>query len=179
MTHAPRSPRLEFEDIEDVARALREAGGRFSLPRRRVLEALFAADGPVSAEYVAEGLGGRSAALDPASVYRALEYLEGLGVVRHLHVGHGPGLYTLTGAAEREYLVCERCSRVTAIDASALNPVRERIEREFGYRARFTHFPIVGLCAACAGDEEEGHAYEHSHGHYVHAHEAGEPHSHA
>jgi Fur family transcriptional regulator, ferric uptake regulator len=180
VTHAPRSPRLEFGDLEDVARALRAAGGRFSMPRRRVLEALFAAEGPVSAEYIAQGLGGRTATLEPASVYRALEYLEELGVVRHVHLGHGPGLYALTGEGEPEYLVCERCSRVVALDATALDPIRERIEREFGYRARFSHFPIVGVCAACAGEEEQRRVHEHSHGHYVHAHDhaAGEPHRH-
>ena len=155
MTRAPRSPRLEFRDIDDVARALREAGGRFSAPRRRVLEVLFAADGPVSAEAVATGLGGRAEPLDPASVYRALEYLEELGVVRHVHAGHGPGLYALTGQGEREYLACERCERVTAVPAERLDPVRREIEREFGYRARFTHFPILGLCAACAAREDD------------------------
>ena len=30
-----------------------------------------------------------------------------------------------------------------------LDRVRELIERELGYRARFSHFPIVGLCASC------------------------------
>ena len=28
--------------------------------------------------------------------------------------------------------------------------MRELIERQFGYRASFIHFPIVGLCRACA-----------------------------
>jgi hypothetical protein len=59
MTYAPRSPRRAFGDIADVAAALREGGGRFSAPRRLVLEALFAADGPVSAEYIADGRGGQ------------------------------------------------------------------------------------------------------------------------
>jgi Fur family ferric uptake transcriptional regulator len=153
MTHAPRSPRLPFDDIDDVARALREAGGRFSAPRRQVLETLFAADGPVTAEAVAGGLDGRTEPLEPASVYRALEYLESLGVVRHVHAGHGPGLYALTGQGEREYLACERCKRVTAVPSEQLDAVRAAIEREFGYRARFTHFPIVGLCATCAAGE--------------------------
>ncbi|MEA2311886.1 MAG: hypothetical protein QOE28_1854, partial [Solirubrobacteraceae bacterium] len=147
---APRSPRLEFGSIEEVVTALREAGGRFSEPRRRVLEALFDAEGPVSAEHLASGMDGRRAPLEPASVYRALEYLEELGVVRHVHIGHGPGLYALTGAGEREYLVCDVCRRVTAVDASELDGVRAEIERAFGYRASFTHFPIVGLCAECA-----------------------------
>jgi len=108
-----------------------------------VLEALFAADVPLPADAVAPGL-------DRASVYRALEYLEQLGVVRHVHLGHGPGLYALTGGAEREYLVCERCDRVRAVDAEELDGVRALIEREFGYRARFSRFPVVGLCADCA-----------------------------
>jgi Fur family transcriptional regulator, ferric uptake regulator len=142
MTRAPIRPPLEFRDIDDVARALREAGGRFSAARRRVLEALFAADAPLPAEAVAPGL-------DRASVYRALEYLEGLGVVRHVHLGHSPGLYALTGGGEREYLACERCHRVTAVAREDLDPVRDEIEARFGYRARFTHFPIVGLCPDC------------------------------
>ena len=143
MTHAPNRPPLAYRDIDDVARALREAGGRFSAARRRVLEALFAAEAPLPADAVAPGL-------DRASVYRALEYLEGLGVVRHVHLGHSPGLYALTGGAEREYLTCERCHRITALEAERLDEVRGLIEAEFGYRARFSHFPIVGLCADCA-----------------------------
>ena len=108
-----------------------------------MLEALFAADAPLPADAVAPGL-------DRASVYRALEYLEELGVVRHVHLGHSPGLYALTGGAEREYLTCERCHRITALEAERLDEVRDLIEAQFGYRARFSHFPIVGLCADCA-----------------------------
>ena len=143
MTRASDSTPLDFRDIADVAAALRAAGGRFSASRRRVLEALFAAADPLPADAIAPDL-------DRASVYRALEYLEELGVVRHVHLGHGPGLYALTGGGEREYLVCERCDRVTALEAQRLDGVRDAIEREFGYRARFTHFPIVGLCPDCA-----------------------------
>ena len=143
MTHAPNRPPLAYRDIDDVARALREAGGRFSAARRRVLEARCAAEAPLPADAVAPGL-------DRASVYRALEYLEELGVVRHVHLGHSPGLYALTGGAEREYLTCERFHRITALEAERLDEVRDLIEAEFGYRARFSHFPIVGLCADCA-----------------------------
>jgi Fe2+ or Zn2+ uptake regulation protein len=56
-----------------------------------VLEALFEADGPVSAEYLSTRLG-----LEPASVYRNLETLEAHGVVQHVHLGHGLGLHALT-----------------------------------------------------------------------------------
>jgi Fur family transcriptional regulator, ferric uptake regulator len=149
VTRAPHSERLPFHDIDEVVAALRESGGRVTAARRLVLEALFAADRPVSADYIAGGAGGRTQ-LEPTSVYRNLEHLEAMGIVRHVHLGHGPGLYALIGQGEREYLVCERCDRITAVDPERLDGVRELIEDEFGLRARFSHFPIYGLCADCA-----------------------------
>jgi Fur family ferric uptake transcriptional regulator len=149
MPHAPHSPPLAFSNIEDVAVELRRRGGRFSGPRRAVLEALFAAKGPVPADEIASGLGGKLPVLELSSVYRSLEYLEEMGAVRHVHLGHGPGLYVLTGGTEREYLVCERCHEVTEVEAHQLDPLRREIRERFGHEARFSHFPIVGLCANC------------------------------
>jgi Fur family ferric uptake transcriptional regulator len=180
MSHAPHSRRLGFSDVADIAAAMRERGDRFSAPRRVVVDALFAADGPVSAEFIAQGLDGRTPQLDLTSVYRALEYLERLGVARHVHAGHSAGLYALTRDTELEYLVCEHCDRVTTVEASRLDPVRAQIRKTFGYEARFTHFPITGLCPRCAasGDAREhehgDHAHEHSHGDRIHSH----PHTH-
>jgi Fur family ferric uptake transcriptional regulator len=145
MTEAPRVPTLAFTGLDEALAALRERGLRISTPRRLVLEALFAADGPVSAEQLATGLG-----LDLASVYRNLETLEAHGVVRHVHLGHGPGLHALVVPGEREYVYCEGCGAVRAVSPEELDPVRDLIHERFGLDARFTHFPIVGLCAACA-----------------------------
>ena len=130
--------------------ALRAHGLRISAARRLVLEALSAAGGPVSVEELAGGLGGRLPASDVASTYRNLETLEALGIVRHVHLGHGPGRYALTGGAEPEYLACERCGDFVITDPRGLEPVRRLVREAFGFEARFSHFPIVGLCPSCA-----------------------------
>jgi Fur family ferric uptake transcriptional regulator len=161
---APRSPRLHFESIEEIAEVTRRQGGRFSAARRQVLEVLFDAEGPTSAESVARSLARRGTVLELSSIYRSLEHLEQLGAVRHVHIGHGPGLYALTGRSEREYLTCERCGRVTAVDAAELDPVRRVIRELSGYEARFTHFPIVGLCASCAAEPSPPRGHGHDHG---------------
>ena len=62
------------------------------------------------------------------------------------------GLYTLVSEDEVEYLYCERCAKVTTVTPAQLDSVRKRIHREFGFTARFAHFPIVGLCEDCAAD---------------------------
>lgn len=150
MTVAPRSQPLSFETIDDVAAALRSAGSRLTTPRRLVLQALFAAGTLVPAEQIAAGAH-TGVPLDLTSVYRNLETLERLGVVRHVHIGHGPSVYGLVGQGEREFLVCEACGKVTAVEPEQLDRVRAAIRAELGHEARFTHFPIHGRCADCAG----------------------------
>jgi Fur family ferric uptake transcriptional regulator len=141
---------LPAPDVDAAVHVLRDRGLRASAARRLVLEALFAAERPVSAEEIAGGIGGRVPRSDLASVYRNLETLEELGLARHVHLGHGPGLYAMAGA-DVEYVVCERCSAFRALAPARLDRVRDEIRSALGYEARFTHFPIVGLCAECAG----------------------------
>lgn len=186
MTESPRREPLEFGDAEEVFAAMRAGGHRVTDVGRTIVETLFAASGPISAQYIAEGLDGRGLTFEPSSVYRNLERLEELGAVRHVHLGHGPSLYMLVGTGEREFLACERCDRVVSLDPGELDPIRAEVRERFGYEARFGHFPIVGLCPDCAAREAGGAAargrdeHEHSHGDFVHSHSHshGEPHSH-
>lgn len=179
MTVAAHTPPLVFDTIEEAIRAVRGAGLRLSTPRRLVLEALFSAEGPVSAVHLA-----RTLSIDESSVYRNLEALERHGLIRHVHLGHGPGLYVLVGRHEVEYLYCERCAKVTAVTPDQLDPLRQKIKQQFGYEARFTHFAIVGLCEHCTatprtaatpdGEGSSGdvprRSHLHAHGDYVHSH---------
>jgi Fur family transcriptional regulator, ferric uptake regulator len=141
---------LPSPDLSSAVALMRERGLRASAARRLVLEALLVADGPMSAEQIAQGIGGRVPSSDIASVYRNLQAFGDIGLVRHVHLGHGPGLHALAAAGEREYLTCERCADYRAVAPEEFDAVRELIERHFGYRASFTHFPIVGLCLSCA-----------------------------
>ncbi len=204
MTVAAQTPPLSFDTIEEAIDAVRQGGMRLSTARRLVLEALFAAEGPVSAVHLADTL-----LIDESSVYRNLEVLERHGLIRHVHLGHGPGLYVLVGRHEVEYLYCHHCAKVTPVAPERLDSVRREIKRQFGYETRFTHFAIVGLCEQCGGqkrvgsvagsgsgspvdephgsqhhrepelnhpsDDEFSHEHTHSHGDFVHSH----PHAHA
>jgi Fur family ferric uptake transcriptional regulator len=151
MTTAHTGPRIEAATLGEAVAALRARGLRLSGARRLVLEALYETDDPLSAEQISDGIG-RLPASDLASVYRNLETLERVGLVQHVHLGHGAGRYVRAGR-EREYLVCERCGANRAVPPEQLDGVREAVAEATGFRARFSHFPIVGLCAACVAAE--------------------------
>jgi Fur family transcriptional regulator, ferric uptake regulator len=148
---------LAAHSVETAVALLRSRGLRVSAARRLVIEGLFAADRPLTAEEIAAGLEGWLPSSDLASVYRNLDTLEEIGLVRHFHVGHGAGLYSLASASELEFVSCERCGAFEAVPAGRLDAARALIERETGYRARFSHFPLVGTCAGCRPMTQEHH----------------------
>src|SRR5215213_340166 len=103
-------------DLDAAIAAMRSRGLRVSAARRLVLEALFRADGPVTAEEIASGLDGRIPMSDLGSTYRNLETLQAIGLVHHIHLGHGPVRYS---AAMNEYLLCEACGTVVPVEPRA------------------------------------------------------------
>jgi Fur family ferric uptake transcriptional regulator len=150
VTVSPDRLPVVVADLDEAMDAVRRRGLRLTSARRLVLEALLAARAPISAEDIADGLGGRMTQSDIASVYRNLETLGELGLVRHFHAGHGPGRYVLEGFGDREYLACESCGALESVEPAALDGVRDAVRELSGFEARFSHFPIVGLCARCA-----------------------------
>jgi Fur family ferric uptake transcriptional regulator len=143
-------PPVPAETVDDAVTLLRRSGLRVSAARRLVLEMLFLAERSLTAEEIAGGVPGRTPPSDLASVYRNLETLEQIGLVRHVHLGHGPAYYGLADDEEREYLVCERCDAVRPVPAGELDETRRLIGQRLGFEASFRHFPIVGVCASCA-----------------------------
>ena len=83
MSQPTSEPATAAPTLAAALAAVRGYGLRLSAARRVVLAALYAADGPLSAEQIAAGVGGRVPTSDVASVYRNLETLERLGIVRH------------------------------------------------------------------------------------------------
>ena len=156
MTIASQLRPVGVDLLTDALALLRRQGVRLTGSRQAVLEVLFADATLRTAEEIAS-----VAYVDLASAYRNLETLEQLGLVRHIHLGHGPGRYVLSGAAEAGYVTCEQCGAVAPLDALTLAAVREVVFQHTGFEPRFTHFPIVGRCGTCAAttiEEDHHHA---------------------
>ena len=77
-------------------------------------------------------------------------------MVRHVHLGHGAGLYRSRAPASDAYLVCERCAGVARSTRRSCAGVRAEIREVTGYDAHFGHFPIHGLCRRAPRRRESG-----------------------
>lgn len=154
MELAHPAPAVRTAPLEAALATVRSRGLRASLARRVLLTALAAAERPVPAEAIARGLDGRVPPSDIGSVYRNLDALAGIGVVRRLSAAHGAALYTLADPDAAGYLACVRCGAVKPVGRPALAAVSTVVLAALGWKASFGEIPIAGLCPACDHEGE-------------------------
>jgi Fur family ferric uptake transcriptional regulator len=94
-----------------------------------------------------------------STVYRTLELLAELGLVRHAHITDRAPTYHSTAAPDHAHLVCRGCGKVTEASPADVAPLTETLEQKFGFLTDIGHLTVFGHCEACAGRAEpRGHA---------------------
>jgi Fe2+ or Zn2+ uptake regulation protein len=164
--------------LDSVAALLRAKGERMTAPRRAVLTALSQSAGHLSMEEVVAAVAEAAPSVHRASVYRTLVALSDLGVVQHVHLGHGATAYHLTGAdGPHLHAQCRRCGAIQDLPNDLLSEVARRMGAAHGFELDATHVALSGLCAACAAENDgepaeaitpthrHGHTHPHSHSH--------------
>jgi Fur family transcriptional regulator, ferric uptake regulator len=133
-----------FDDALDRVRA---GGGRLTRARRTLLEDLFTSSGRVTADELAE----RHDDIDLATVYRSLSHFEEVGVIEHVHLGHGPASYRWSGT-RTVAAVCDGCGAVADIPTRELDALADRLHRRYGLRLELGHFALSVRCLRCVDD---------------------------
>lgn len=134
---------------DDLVAGLRRAGLRVTRARRAICRVLAEAGKEhLTAGDVAARIGGGA---DLSTVYRTLDALETLGMVEHVHLGHGPGAYHVGPSTEHHHLVCDRCGRTFDVPLAELQRAIQHVTAPLGFVPDSAHFAIVGRCSECAG----------------------------
>jgi Fur family ferric uptake transcriptional regulator len=89
-----------------------------------------------------------------STVYRTLEVLEELGLVRHTHFHDGVAQFERTDEAPHHHMVCTRCGADWELDLDLLQPLAVELKHRYGFEADLAHSAIVGLCRGCAAQAE-------------------------
>ena len=86
-----------------------------------------------------------------STVYRTLELLEELGLVRHAHLGAGSPTWHPAERAAHLHLVCHTCGVVTEAELGLADAFVGSLRTAHGFTTDMEHFAIYGTCATCAG----------------------------
>lgn len=132
------------EHEAELADRLRARGLRMTPQREQVLAAVRRL-GHATPEQISETVPG----VDVTTVYRNLELLEELGLVRHAHLGHGAPSYRPAGD-EHIHVVCHACGSVVDAEPDLVDSLADRLRRERGFVVDRAHFTVFGRCRDCA-----------------------------
>ena len=91
-----------------------------------------------------------STAVNASTVYRTLEVLEELGLVRHAHLSDRAPTYHSVTDHEHFHLVCRNCHRVISVDPDVLTPVIDRLAADHAFTVDIGHLTVFGHCGDCA-----------------------------
>ncbi|GAA1519881.1 Fur family transcriptional regulator [Nocardioides humi] len=131
----------------DWRAALREKGYRLTPQRELILGAVDAL-GHATPDEVLAHVQQTVSTINASTVYRTLEVLEELGLVRHAHLTDRAPTYHSTRGHEHFHLVCRGCGDVISVDTEEAAPF-VAVLAERGFVPDLGHLAVFGRCARC------------------------------
>jgi Fur family ferric uptake transcriptional regulator len=139
-----------------ATQTLLNLGYRLTPQRTLVWDVLRASGGHMSAEEVCAQVQRQFPHVNISTVYRTLELLVQLHLVRETQLGPARRFYEVEEEVPHHHLVCESCGGVAHVHDEDLGDLHQTLAARQGFAAK--QLTIFGLCADCAGGLADGTA---------------------
>ncbi len=140
----------ETKVVREIEAQCQQRGLRLTPTRKRVLEMVIAADGPVKAYDLLDQLKSEQPKAAPPTVYRALDFLlENQFIHRLESLNAFVSCFHPCHQHHGQFLICERCQSVTEIHDSAVQKLLVEAVAEHQFRAQRQVLEIYGICRDC------------------------------
>lgn len=130
-----------------LRQTLHQRGMRMTPQRQLVLDALIELE-HATPEQVCQHVQRSTPTVNITTIYRTLELLESLGIVRHTHLGHGAPNYSVYEHGH-VHLVCHSCGDVIEAPCEVMEELRGTLHARFGFSLDVSHLALSGTCHKC------------------------------
>ncbi len=138
---------------EHALATLRSAGYRRGGARTAVIEALAGHECAVTALELDDELRRRQPPVGRASIYRALEQFEELGLVLRIEMTRGTAAYERVepDGHHHHHAICRNCGEMETFEDGDLERAIGRISKRMSFEISEHDVVLRGLCQRCAG----------------------------
>src|ERR687890_1648832 len=127
---------------------LRDKGYRLTPQRELVLSAVNRL-GHATPDEILTVVREQSSAVNISTVYRTLELLEELELVRHSHLTDRAPTYHSTATPAHVHLVCRGCGTVLEAPPDEFDAWQASLRERHGFEADLGHRTVFGRCEEC------------------------------
>lgn len=164
MSHAAFAPHDHARCITDTITAAEAHCAahrlRFTPVRRRVLEILASAHRAMGAYDILGQLGAEGLGSQPPVVYRALDFLTGIGFVHRIEKLNAYVACTEPGSGHAPaFMICRACDAVAETPGAPGRGALDAAAAQAGFRIERTVIEAEGLCPDCSSADKK-HAPE-------------------
>lgn len=135
--------------MTDWQTRLRESGHRLTPQRELVLAAVETLGHATPDEIYAE-VRTKSEAINLSTVYRTLELLDELGLIRHAHLTDRAPTYHSAAGHEHSHFVCRGCQQVISVGRDTVEAALSALAAQHGFVPDYGHLSVFGHCSDCA-----------------------------
>jgi len=132
-----------------VTEQLRLHGYKLTKARRAVIQALADAGTPLDISDLHHQAQAVAADLGLVTVYRTLEVLETLDLVRPVHMVNNYHGYAIATPGHTHHVVCQNCRTVVEIEGCDISPFLNRVRQQTGFAITGHWLEVEGLCPNC------------------------------
>lgn len=133
----------------DVRALLKEKNLRLTPQREAVLKILLDCEEHLTAEDIYDRTRAEYPEIGLATIYRALELFEELGLVSKLDFGDGGRRYEPALGKDHHHLICIDCGQIAEFNEDLLGQLHETIARESGFLILNHSLRFFGYCSKC------------------------------
>ena len=134
---------------EDWLAALDESGFRVTTVQETLIDIFAHSEYPLSAEQAWDVARQSRPKTGRATVYRTVEKLENLGLIRRVHGYQGCSCFVPTLPELMMLFICLTCGRTDYLDSQPLEDLIQHTEDASGRHITESRLQIFGACAEC------------------------------
>jgi Fur family ferric uptake transcriptional regulator len=138
------------ETLSPRAQRLRDSGHKLTHARLAVLNALEQSGGHITSAEVLESVNHLDATIGRASVFRTLDLLTSLSIIRPTYIASSATpTYVLLPEGHHHHIICTNCNRVIEFDDCGLEAITRQLETRLHVKLTGHLLEFYGLCDRC------------------------------
>ena len=137
-------------EISSLTTRLRRESRKITGPRAAILEILREHRHPLTNKEIHAEL--PAGGCDLATIYRAIQLLEKLGMVRRFNFGDGAARFELVeegDSCHHHHLICTKCAQVVKIAECFPAEIEQRVAGQYGFCDVTHRLEFFGVCPDC------------------------------
>jgi Fe2+ or Zn2+ uptake regulation protein len=128
---------------------LRKRGYRLTPQRFMILSVIQEAEEHFTIDQIAERVQKRNPYVSLSTIYRTLELLRELGLVRENHLSGEQPRYEAAEGQNHHHLVCRNCRAIIHLDDTLLGTLNEQLQEQYQFHNVTLDLVAAGYCESC------------------------------